>query len=81
MLPLWSTPLGVHHFAQAHEVNPLLVRVFRTMRATDERADPGAAFYASRDDLLQRIRLPEWDWRKRALLPAPTNNCFSVCNP
>lgn len=61
MLPLWSTPLGVHHFAQAHEVNPLLVRVFRTMRATDERADPGAAFYASRDDLLQRIRLPEWE--------------------
>lgn len=61
MLQLWSTPLGVHHFAQAHEVNPLLVRVFRTMRATDERADPGAAFYASRDDLLQRIRLPEWE--------------------
>jgi len=61
MLPLWSTPLGVHHFAQAHEVNPLLVRVFRTMRATDERADPAAAFYASRDDLLQRIRLPEWE--------------------
>ena len=61
MLPLWSTPLGVHRFAQADEVNPLLVRVFRTMRATDERADPEATFYASRDDLLQRIRLAEWE--------------------
>jgi len=61
MLQLWSTPLGVHRFPQADEINPLLVRVFRTMRATDERADPGAAFYASRDDLLQRIRLPEWE--------------------
>lgn len=61
MLTLWSTPLGVHRFAQADEVNPLLVRVFRTMRATDERADPEAPFYASRDDLLQRIRLAEWE--------------------
>jgi hypothetical protein len=61
MLQLWSTPLGLHRLAQADEINPLLVRVFRTMRATDERADPAAAFYASRDDLLQRIRLPEWE--------------------
>lgn len=61
MLQLWSTPLGLHRLAQADEINPLLVRVFRTMRATDERADPEAAFYASRDDLLQRIRLPEWE--------------------
>lgn len=61
MLHLWSTPLGVHHLAKPDEINPLLVRVFRTMRATDELADPEAAFYASRDDLLQRIRLPEWE--------------------
>jgi uncharacterized protein (TIGR02466 family) len=61
MLQLWATPLGLHRFAQADAINPLLVRVFRTMRATDERADPEAAFYASRDDLLQRIRLPEWE--------------------
>lgn len=61
LLQLWSTPLGVHRFAQAHEINPLLVRVFRTMRATDADATAGAAFYASRDDLLQRIRLPEWE--------------------
>ncbi len=61
MLQLWSTPLGLHRLAQADVINPLLVRVFRTMRATDKRADPAAAFYASRDDLLQRIRLPEWE--------------------
>lgn len=60
LLALWSTPLGVHHFTLAHDINPLLVRVFRALRAGDERADPAAAFYASRDDLLQRIRLPEW---------------------
>ena len=61
LLPLWSTPLGVHRWAQADAVNPVLVRVFRTLRATDARADPDAAFYASGDDLLQRIRLPEWE--------------------
>lgn len=61
LLSLWCTPLGVHHFAQAAEANPVLSRMFRTLRATDTNADPKAAFYASRDDLLQRIHLPEWD--------------------
>ena len=60
LLSLWSTPIGVHRFAQAESVNSLLVRVFLAMRATDPGADPQAAFYASRDDLLQRVRLPEW---------------------
>ncbi|AOW12828.1 hypothetical protein LPB72_17700 [Hydrogenophaga crassostreae] len=57
----WSTPMGVHHWPQAEAVNPLLVRVFQSMRATDPDAKAGAAFYASRDDLLQRVRLTEWD--------------------
>lgn len=57
----WSTPMGVHRFALADEVNPLLVRVFQSMRATDPQAKTGAAFYASRDDLLQRVRLAEWE--------------------
>ena len=58
----WHTPVGVHRFAQAEAVNAVLVRVFQTMRATDARSDAGApkAFYASKDDLLQRIRLSEW---------------------
>jgi uncharacterized protein (TIGR02466 family) len=57
----WSTPMGVHRFVQADDVNPLLVRVFQSMRATDPDAQAGAAFYASRDDLLQRVRLSEWE--------------------
>lgn len=61
LLPLWPTPIGIHRYAQADSVNGLLVRVFQSMRATDPNARPGAAFYASRDDLLQRIRLPEWE--------------------
>lgn len=61
LLPLWCTPLGVHRFAQADAINPLLVRVFRALRAGDGNAHPEAAFYASGDDLLQRIRLAEWD--------------------
>jgi len=65
---LWSTPLGLHSFAQAAEINPLLVRVFRTLRATDERATPSTAFYASEDDLLQRIHLPEWEQLVRFLV-------------
>ena len=60
LIPLWSTPLGVHRFALAEDINPLLVRVFRTMRVTDATSAPDATFYASRDDLLQRVRLPEW---------------------
>jgi uncharacterized protein (TIGR02466 family) len=61
LLPLWSTPPGVHRYTQAGAVNRLLARVLASMRATDPQADPTAAFYASLDDLLLRIRLPEWD--------------------
>lgn len=64
----WHTPVGVHQFAQADAVNDVLVRVFQTLRATDNaahegqtRTQAGTAFYASRDDLLQRIRLSEWE--------------------
>jgi uncharacterized protein (TIGR02466 family) len=57
----WSTPIGVHRWDQADALNPMLVRIFQSMRATDPLAVPVAAFYASRDDLLQRIRLSEWE--------------------
>jgi uncharacterized protein (TIGR02466 family) len=57
----WATPMGIHHWTQADVVNPLLVRVFQSMRATDPGTQAGAAFYASRDDLLQRVRLSEWE--------------------
>lgn len=61
---LWCTPIGVHRLGRAEGVNEVLVRVFQAMRATDSADSVSAkpkAFYASRDDLLQRIRLPEWD--------------------
>jgi uncharacterized protein (TIGR02466 family) len=62
LLTLWHTPIGVHRFAEADAVNEVLVRVFQSMRATDPAAtDQRLAFYASRDDLLQRIRLSEWE--------------------
>jgi hypothetical protein len=56
---LWPVPLAVHRFDHAQQVNPLLARVFATMRATDAGNAP-APFYASADDLLQRVELPEF---------------------
>ncbi len=55
----WPVPLAVHRFADAPEVNPVLARVFSAMRATDAAA-PGGSFYASADDLLRRVDLPEF---------------------
>jgi hypothetical protein len=56
---LWPTPIGQFHLAEAADVNPLLSRVLLALRGL---AGEGAAasFYASEDDLLSRIDLPEW---------------------
>jgi len=56
---LWPTPIGVHRLPGADELNPLLVRVFGALRAQLDGGVP-RPFFASGDDLLQRIRLPEW---------------------
>lgn len=59
---LWPTPMGLHRYAHAEALNPLLVRMFGALRATQLHArhqTPGA-FFASDDDLLQRVQLPEW---------------------
>ena len=56
----WPVPLATHHFAQAAEVNAVLARVFSVMRATDPDHKPGSRFYASSDDLLRRVDLPEF---------------------
>ena len=67
---LWPTPLGVHRLTDAETLNPLLVRVFGALRATQEHARgvaPGA-FFASDDDLLRRIQLPEWQGFVRFLV-------------
>ena len=56
----WPVPLAVHTFEQAADVNAVLARVFAIMRATDANAPIGSSFYASADDLLQRVDLPEF---------------------
>ncbi len=59
---LWPVPLGVHRHPDAGALNALLVRVFAALRATQRhaRGEPEQGFFASDDDLLQRVKLPEW---------------------
>ena len=56
----WPTPLALHRFAQAVEVNAVLARVFSALRATDSGYRIGSSFYSSGDDLLRRVDLPEF---------------------
>ena len=59
---LWPTPLAVRRHGDAEALNALLARVFGALRVTQSHARgtaPGA-FFASDDDLLQRVQLPEW---------------------
>ena len=62
--PLWPTPFGVHRYALAGALNPQLSRMLVALRRLDEsqRGLPAGSstFHASDDDLLRRIRLPEW---------------------
>jgi uncharacterized protein (TIGR02466 family) len=55
----WPVPMATHRFAHAPEVNEVLARVFSVMRATDPDYAAGS-FYASGDDLLRRVDLPEF---------------------
>ncbi|WP_425256934.1 putative 2OG-Fe(II) oxygenase [Rubrivivax sp. RP6-9] len=59
---LWPTPLAVRQHGDADALNALLVRVFGALRVTQSHARGAApgAFFASDDDLLQRVQLPEW---------------------
>jgi len=60
---LWPTPIGIHQYPAAAEVNQLLLSTFADGRAALERqrgVEPGAPFFASDDDLLHRVKLPEW---------------------
>ena len=59
---LWPTPIGLHRYPDADTLNPLLVRAFAEGRAAQERQrgqEPGP-FFASDDDLLHRVKIPEW---------------------
>jgi hypothetical protein len=59
---LWPTPIGLHRYAGAGKLNPLLVRAFAQGRAAQEqqRGIERGPFFASDDDLLHRVKLPEW---------------------
>ena len=60
---LWPTPIGIHRYPAAAEVNPLLISAFAQGRAAQERqrgVEPGGPFFASDDDLLNRVKIPEW---------------------
>lgn len=59
---LWPTPLGLHQYADAADLNPVLVRMLGALRLSQRaaRGEPERAFFASDDDLLTRLRLPEW---------------------
>ena len=58
----WPVPMGRHRCAGAADTNPVLSRVFASMRATDVALHPerAGAFYASEDDLLNRVDVPEF---------------------
>jgi uncharacterized protein (TIGR02466 family) len=64
----WPVPLSTHIHPQAQDINPVLARAFQAMRFADQVHDhghdqPSAApkpFYASHDQLLQRVDLPEF---------------------
>lgn len=77
---LWPTPMGVFQWPQAEAVNPLLVRVLGALRATDQ-ARTGVApgpFFASDDDLLQRVQLPEWQQLVRFIVEAVRDTAASA---
>ncbi len=59
---LWPTPIGVHRYPAADTLNPLLVKAFAEGRAVQERrrGEERKAFFASDDDLLHRVKIPEW---------------------
>jgi putative 2-oxoglutarate-Fe(II)-dependent oxygenase superfamily protein len=59
---LWPTPIGLHRYPGAATLNPLLVDAFALGRAAQERKRgvERGPFFASDDDLLHRVKIPEW---------------------
>lgn len=58
MQVLWPTPIDVQRFADAATVNPVLARAFGAIRLAME--SERQVFFASPDDLLDRVELPEF---------------------
>ena len=59
MQACWPIPIERRQFAAADQVNPILARAFRAIRL-GLAGDESGAFFASPDDLLQRVELPEF---------------------
>ena len=60
MQALWPIPIDVQRFTEADNINPVLTRALTAIRAMEpERGSTN--FYASADDLISRIRLPEFE--------------------
>ncbi len=59
---LWPTPIGLHRYAAAAKLNPALVDAFAQLRAAQqrERGEKPRAFFASDDDLLDRVKVDGW---------------------
>lgn len=61
---LWPTPIGIYRYADAAVVNPKLIEEFASIREDQEHqrgVQPGGPFFASDDDLLQRVKLNGWN--------------------
>jgi len=60
---LWPTPIGIYRYDQAASFNPVLVEELSSLREDQERQRglaPGGPFFASDDDLLQRVKSDGW---------------------
>ncbi len=59
---LWPTPIGLHRYGGAAKLNPALVDAFAELRAAQqrERGEKPGAFFASDDDLLDRVKVDGW---------------------
>ncbi|MEY4729757.1 MAG: hypothetical protein RL020_915 [Pseudomonadota bacterium] len=55
----WPIPVEQRKFPQASQINPVLAKAFRAVRLALAGSEE-ATFFASPDDLLQRIDLPEF---------------------
>ena len=59
MQALWPVPMDVQPWPEADAMNPVLVRALKAMRSMDPSGASGN-FYASADDLIGRMQLPEF---------------------
>jgi len=59
MQALWPVPIDVQRCPDAEAINPVLVRALSAIRAMDI-ATGSTSFYASTDDLISRLQLPEF---------------------